>query len=310
MNLYNFQAIFGKMNSKKRSNIKIKSSVFDAIFLSEKRKDILLFLKEEGPKSSDDIKDVFDFPWKSMTPQIKKLIDWGLVLEDDNKYTLSDMGSVIATSMQSFLNTLYLYEEHLTFWSDHDLSSIPFHMLSRIGELGSIEVIERSGSDFFLIPKELKGHLADSKRILSFSSVFYPSTPFLYHTVIEKNIEFICIFTRSVLEIMQTEYNDFLLESINNLINKKKFITYKQSVLDNKDSRFLMYEGESTPISLIVTDKIFFLSLVDKKGRFSTRSLIASESQALKWAEELFMYYKERSKPISLSSFLCDCTPL
>lgn len=303
MNLYNLQAIFGKMKSKKRSNMKIKSSVFDTVLLSEKRKDILLLLKEEGSKSSDDIKDTFDFPWKSMTPQIKKLINWGLVLEDNNKYTLSDMGSVIASSMQSFLNILYLYEKNLTFWSDHDLSSIPFHMLSRIGELGSIEIIERSGSDFFLIPKEIKGHLTDSKRVLSFSSVFYPYTPFLYHTVIEKDIEFICIYTRSVLEIMQTEYNDFLLENINNLITKNKFIKYKQSVLDNKDSRFLMYEGELTPISMIVTDRVFFLSLMDKKGRFSTRSLIAYESQALKWAEELFIYYKERSKPISLSSY-------
>jgi Predicted transcriptional regulator len=54
---------------------------------------------------------------------------------------------------------------------------------------------------------------------------------------------------------------------------------------------------------LIVTDKIFFLSLLDKKGRVTTRFLIAFEPQALKWGEELFMYYKERSKSIPSSLY-------
>jgi len=59
------------------------SSLLDAIFLSEKRKNLLLLLKEEGPKSSDGIKNAFDFPWKSMIPQIKKLVDLGLVIHTD-----------------------------------------------------------------------------------------------------------------------------------------------------------------------------------------------------------------------------------
>jgi len=57
-----------------------KSSLLDTIFLPEKRKNLLLFLKEEGPKSSEEIKSVFDFPWKSMIPQIRKLMDWDLVV--------------------------------------------------------------------------------------------------------------------------------------------------------------------------------------------------------------------------------------
>lgn len=63
------------MKSKAHTRVETRSSLLDTLFLSEKRKNLLLLLKEEGPKNSEDIKDVLDFPWKSITPQIKKLTD-------------------------------------------------------------------------------------------------------------------------------------------------------------------------------------------------------------------------------------------
>lgn len=63
------------MKSKAHTRVETRLSLLDTIFLSEKRKNLLLLLKEEGPKSGEDIKNVFDFPWKSITPQLKKLVD-------------------------------------------------------------------------------------------------------------------------------------------------------------------------------------------------------------------------------------------
>lgn len=293
------------MKSKAHIRIETKPSLLDTIFLSEKRKNLLLFLKEEGSKSGEDIKDVFDFPWKSITPQIKKLIDWGLVLEDKGMYTLSDMGAVIAANVQFFLNTLSIYEENLDFWSEHDLSSIPSHLLTRVGELGHIRILERDLSNFFLIPEEITKNLVDSKRIMSFVSVFHPSSPFLYFEYLEKGIEATAIVTKPILEVLQTECNsDLPFIKTNNSILNRALIEYKQEIkhiLSNKASNFLVYEGDLKPMSMIVTDNIFLLSLLDKKGRLTTRFLISSEPQALKWGEELFMYYKERSKPVLAS---------
>ena len=143
------------MKSKAHTRVETKSSLLDTIFLSEKRKNLLLLLKEEGSKSSEDIKDVLDFPWKSITPQIKKLTDWGLVLEDHGIYSLSDMGVVIASNAEFFLNTLSVYEENLDFWSDHDVSPIPPHILNKIGELGHVKIIEQDFSNVFRLPEEI-----------------------------------------------------------------------------------------------------------------------------------------------------------
>lgn len=295
------------MKSKAHTRVETKSSLLDTIFLSEKRKNLLLLLREESPKSSEDIKDVLDFPWKSITPQIKKLTDWGLVLEDNGIYSLSDMGAVIASNAEFFLNTLSVYEENLDFWSDHDVSPIPFHILNKIGELGHVKIIEQDFSNVFRIPDEIMTNLMSSKRIMSFISIFHPFSLLLLFEYLQKDIEATTIVTGKVLEAFQTEYHSDipLLKTSNPIINKA-LIEYKKeikNVFRSKVFDFLVYEGDLKPISLIVTDKIFFLSLLDKKGRVTTRFLIAFEPQALKWGEELFMYYKERSKSVPSSLY-------
>lgn len=293
------------MKSKAHIRVATKSSLLDTIFLSEKRKSLLLLLKEEGPKSSEDIKDVLDFPWKSITPQIKKLSDWGLVLEDHGIYSLSDMGAVIAWNVDFFLNTLSVYEENLDFWSDHDISPIPFHILRKIGEMGHVRIIEQDFPNVFRIPEEIMTNLMSSKRIMSFISIFHPFSLLLLFEYLQKDIEATTIVTRKILETFQTEYrSDIPLLKTSNPIINEALIEYKKeikNVFSSRASNFLVYEGDLKPISMIVTDKIFFLSLLDKKGRLTTRFLIAFEPQALKWGEELFMYYKERSEPVSSS---------
>ncbi len=78
----------GKYNfSEMNSRADRKSFLLDTIFLFEKRKILLLFLKEEGPKSKEEIKRAFDFPWKLMIPQIRKLMDWDLVVQEDDLYS-------------------------------------------------------------------------------------------------------------------------------------------------------------------------------------------------------------------------------
>jgi predicted transcriptional regulator len=211
------------------------------------------------------------------------------------------MGATIVTNMQFFLNTLSIYEEHLDFWIEHDLSSIPSNLLSRVRELGHINILERNLSSVFWLPEELTKDLVDSKRIMSFVSVFHPSSPFLYSEYMETGIEATAIITKPVLDILQTEFNSRIpfLKTNNSILNRA-LLEYKQKIkhiLSSKASNFLVYEADLKPMSMIVTDKIFLLSLPDKKGRLTPQFLISSEPQALKWGEELFMYYKERSKP-------------
>lgn len=162
-------------------------------------------MKEEGPKSSDEIKDAFDFPWKSMIPQIKKLIELGMVIQTDGVYSLSEMGTVIATNMQFLLNTLKIYEDNRDFWSEHDLSSIPFHLLTRIGELGQCKVLKPDLSHIFKVQEDIVKCMLASSRIMVFVSAVHPAYHVACLEFIEKKIDVTIIMTESVFENIQAE---------------------------------------------------------------------------------------------------------
>ncbi|HIH75387.1 MAG TPA: winged helix-turn-helix domain-containing protein [Methanosarcina sp.] len=278
------------------------SSLLDAIFLSEKRKNLLLLLKEEGPKSSDEIKNAFDFPWKSMIPQIKKLVDLGLVIQTDGVYSLSEMGTVIATNVQFLLNTLKIYEENRDFWSEHDLSSIPFHLLTRIGELGQCKVLKPDLSHIFKVQEDIVKCMLDSSRIMVFVSAIHPAYHLVCLEFIQKEIDTAIIMTESVFESIREEClqkSDTVFSDISVL--KLDLTEYKKEVqhfLDCENSHFFVSDVEKKPMMLIVTDKIFALSLLDKHGRIDRHYVVSFEPGALKWGEELFEYYKKNSRPI------------
>lgn len=279
------------------------SSLLDAIFLSEKRKNLLLLLKEEGPKSNDEIKNAFDFPWKSMIPQIKKLVDLGLVVHADGLYSLSEMGTVIATNVQFLINTLKIYEENRDFWSEHDLSSIPFHLLTRIGELGQCKVLKPDLSHIFKVQEDVVKCMLASSRIMVFVSAIHPAYHLACLEFIEKNIDVTIILTESVFESIQAEC---LLKSdavfSDSSVLKLDLPEYKKEVqlfLNCENSHFFVSDGEETkPMMLIVTDKIFALSLLDKHSRIDRHYIVSFDPGALKWGEELFAYYKKNSRPI------------
>jgi len=127
----------------------------------------------------------FDFPWKSMIPQIKKLIDLDLVIQADGVYSVSEMGTVIATNMQFLLNTLQIYDENRDFWSEPDLSSIPFNLLTRIGELGLCRVLKPNLSHIFKVQEDIIKCMMASSRIMVLVSAVHPA----YHLACLEFIE-------------------------------------------------------------------------------------------------------------------------
>ena len=278
------------------------SSLLDAIFLSEKRKNLLLLLKEEGPKSSDEIKNAFDFPWKSMIPQIKKLVDMGLVIQTDGVYSLSEMGTVIATNVKFLLNTLKIYEENRDFWSEHDLSSIPFHLLTRIGELGQCKILKSDLSHMFKVQEDIVKCMLGSSQIMVFISAIHPAYHLLCLEFLKKGFEVTIILTESGFESIQNECLPQSTTSFSDSsVLKLDLPEYKKEVqffLDCENSHFFVSDGEKKPMMLVVTDKIFALSLLDKNNRIDRNYIVSFEPGALKWGEELFAYYKQNSRQI------------
>lgn len=258
----------------------MKTSLLDLAFLSEKRTNLLLLL-EEGPKTADEIKKDLNVSSTSIMPQIKKLKEGSLILlGEGSKYRLSEVGEIVVEKMVPLLNTVRIFEENYDYWINHDFSGIPEHLLNRIDELGTYFLLEPDMNRLFEVPEEFKKNLLESRRIMIFFSFFHPLYLNLYSELVKKDAEVSFILTKPVLERMKNDY--------------KKELSF---LLESKKTKIYIYDKNLT-FKSVVTERFCSLLLFDTRGKFDYQRLISYDESALKWCENLFMYYKDISVPL------------
>jgi len=256
----------------------MKISLIDLAFLSEKRKDVLLLL-EEGPKTGDEIKTALNVNSTSIMPQIKKLKEGRLIVQDEKStYRLSDMGEIVVEKMEPLLDTVRVFEENYDYWTNHDFTAIPEYLLNRIDELGNYFMLEADLNRLFEVPEDFKNNLLESKHINMFLSYFNPLYIEIYSELARKEAEICLILTKPVFERMKKDYYKDL-----------------RSLLESKNTEIYICDKDVT-LKDVVTERFCSLVLFDKKGKFDHQRLMSFDESALKWCEELFLYYKKMSK--------------
>lgn len=255
----------------------MKISLIDLAFLSEKRKDVLLLL-EEGPKTGDEIKTALNVNSTAIMPQIKKLKEGHLIVQDDrNTYRLSEMGEIVVEKMGPLLNTVRVFEENYEYWTNHDFSAIPDFLLNRIEELGNYFMLEADLNRLFEVPEDFRSNLLESNHVKIFLSYFNPLHIEIYRELAKKGADICLVLTESVFNRIKKDYFEdlkFLMEFKNITI----YICDKNITLKN-----------------VVTERFCSLVLFDKKGKYDHQRLMSYDESALKWCDELFQYYKNMS---------------
>jgi predicted transcriptional regulator len=249
----------------------VKLELIELIFLSDKRKQLLLFLRS-GPKNMDEIMEALQVTSTSILPQIKKLKDMSLVTQEDKTYALSLIGKVLANKMQPLVSTIELFEDNFDYWAEKDLQGIPFSFRKRLGELGKCKLIQPDLDRMFEIDQEVVENLSRSGHVLEAIAYFHPPMISLYQELAKKGVELSLLMSESVLQRYYADY----MENFRSMM-----------VLENV--RFFRYSGELKIASLTVTDRFFLMSLFPKNQRhFDRESLICYEPSALRLGAELF----------------------
>jgi len=258
--------------------------LLDLILFSEKRKDFLLLLKE-GPKNIEEILEELQVPRTALLPQIKKLKEENLVIQEEGVYRLSMIGEIIVEKMQPLLKTLAIFEKNEDFWADRKLTPVPPHLIKRINELGDYRLIEPDISHTFDLNPELIKYLSTSNCIHIFLSYFHPQFPTFFLDLARKGIEISLILSEAVYlrfeEDFRKEGEEFL-----KMGNARLFILEKKEI--------------EIPALITSTNRIMILGLFNESGRFDRQYVISFGLEAIKWGEELFEYYKNMSKEIKL----------
>lgn len=254
-----------------------KIGLTELVFRSEKRTNLLLFLRD-GPKNIEDIKKNLNVDPISILPQIKKLKERDLILQKDHTYELSIIGRAIVDRVFPLMSTLEVLEDNFDYWSKRKLEGIPPFLRARIGELKNCELIQPDASHMFELNSEVVERLLVSKQVLSFSSYFHPSFTSLYVTLAEKGINLSLIFTWAVLQRLKTDYRE-VLEALINAGNVMLFV----------------FTAEPKLAGLTVTDTFFLFTVFPEAKLFEHESLISSDPEALKWGTDLFFYLQNEA---------------
>ncbi|WP_340818513.1 winged helix-turn-helix domain-containing protein [Methanolobus sp. WCC4] len=258
----------------------MKLALLGTLFLSDKRKDLLILLIER-PMNIDEIKTTLNVTSSAMMTQIKILIDQGIILYENDYYKLSGFGEVIVKKMIPLLNTLMVFEDNKQYWENHKVQGIPAHLLERIEELGSCEIVEPELNRMYELPKKFTDNLIQSKYIMEISSSFSPAYPYKYIELARKGVRISLIITEPVFERFETEYFEQL-----------------QDYLGMNNTELFVYKGDIDFASSVVTDKFLSLTLFYKTGMFHNHAMLSFETNALMWGEDMYKFFRKISEEV------------
>jgi len=257
------------------------SSLIDLVFRSDKRKGLLMYLNS-GPKNIDEIRDELDVTATSILPQIKKLIDNDLIMQEDRMYKLTVLGEFITRKVKPLVSALEVVEKNNRYLTDHDLNPIPRHLLERISELGDCTVIEPDLNHIYEPSQKIIDNMANTKQVSTFASYFNPAYLPLYVELGRKEAELSLSFTQCVWDHLSNKHANM----INELME-----------MDNV-SLYISKDGIRLT-EVTVTDKLMLIGLFDKNGKFDHQFIMSSEPSAIRWGRELFDYFKRLSRQVN-----------
>ncbi len=267
-------------------------SLSDLIWISEKRKNLLLLLVD-GPKSIEHISKSLNISSHAMAPQIKILKDEKLIYKiEKDIYKLTDIGSIIVKNMYPLLNTISVIEEEREYWEERDFKKIPIIFAERIGELGNYMILEPDISHLFDLPIEFTENIKKSKWIHCFISYYHPTYIKVYFEMVKKNIDIVFLFTEDVFNRIKKEYGN----KIKDLFDNNLFYIYKPR--DQNISNCFGYP------SICITDSFAYFFFFNKQSTYDNRKLISFEESAILWGLDLFNYYISQSQRIKLSDII------
>jgi predicted transcriptional regulator len=255
----------------------MESSLMNAVWFSDKRRKLLLFLLK-GRKDPEEIKKAFGVSWRSLILPLKELKEEELIINHNGSYELSSIGKMLAENVRPIDRILNLFEGSTDYWTDRDFKGVPPHLLNRIGEIEDYTIIEPDLNNMFEPPERFLQSLHMSKRINAVFSIYHPLYPALYCQLAKKGIPMSLILTEPVLQRMREDCKEET-ENIRQLQNTTSFL----------------YNNEIVPPSLVITDNMLLISFFTKGGRYDHRDVMSFSKSSLQWGEHLFDHYRSIS---------------
>ncbi|QLC49010.1 winged helix-turn-helix domain-containing protein [Methanolobus zinderi] len=259
----------------------MKRALQDVVFASEKRKNVLLLL-QDGPKKMDTLLNAVDTNRQSLLPQLRILEEHHLIDHYDDTYELTTMGKLVIDETAPSIELMEFLDTNIDYWGTRNLDFIPSILLSRIKELGNCRIVNPTVTELHEMDKEFSRAAEQSESLYGVTNYFHPNFPGLFSKMAEKGLKVHFILSEDLADKLHSEnYGDF---------NK---------LLKNNLFSFSVYPGKLNVMSFMFHDNHLMMHMLDKKEKFDNKYILCENEEAIYWANELFEYYEQKSRPIS-----------
>lgn len=257
-------------------------SLQDLIFSSEKRKNVLLLLRE-GAQEMDDLLVSLDTTRTALLPQLKVLEDHYLVDHRKDAYELTTLGKLLVNKMLPLFDTVGVFDRDIDYWGTRNLNFIPPNLLSGMSALGKSTIIDVSPTDQYDIQSIYQEKSKEAKSVYVVTALLYPNYHKVFSDMIDNNVEMYVIVSEDLFERIRTHYHaDF-----KNYMKSKLIHLY----VYNKKMDFLFFTFDD-----------FHVLMHPFKGNEDIDSKLVFfnvNAKALQWLEELFNCYLKDSVPVT-----------
>lgn len=259
----------------------MKKSLLDVIFASEKRKNILLLLRD-GEQEMESLLKSLGTSRQSVLPQMKILQEHYLVDHYDDTYQLTTVGKLIVDEMVPLLSTFEVLNVDIDYWGSRNLDFIPPHLLEKIYELEQYNLIKPTLAELYEVNRDF---IESSKNSISLFFVFtfmHPSFPAFITQFIKNDINTSIVITQELLAKLKKEW----LDEVNQFIASGKV-------------QFYLCKTDLKVASLSVSDSCLDLRLLSKRNDYDYSEIFSCNSQARQWGKLLFEHHLKDSVPIT-----------
>ncbi len=259
----------------------MKNDLLNTIWLSEKRRKLIHLLKD-GPRDIDEIKSTFNVSSRLIVPQIKQLEKQKIIIENDGVFQLSNIGELLIDKMLKIIDINILLEKDKDYWEKRTLNSLPPQMYEKIGDLKNNYLYEYNINNVLEIPPPFYPHLVKTNHYFMLLPYFHPNVIRETLNITKNGTKTILLTTPKVVRRIKKEFREDLTKLINS---------------PNLEIRIL--DEKTKPPALFITDDLILIGFATEEGVWDDRELISQDEKALNWTQELFIYYKHMSTPLS-----------
>lgn len=240
----------------------------------------MLGLQEE-PKPSGVLRDETGASASSVIHAARDLEKEELLVERENGYHLTSVGSVIAAKLSDVILTMDVLEQKKDFWLAHDIDAIPHQFVERLHELQGADIVRSSPTDLIKALSHYLKLLRNVDLLKGASPILHPEFPGIIEKLVGRGVDVELILTEEVFATGKANYPSLFQE------------------LTAEDNFQVMVSEVPVRVAFTVTDSFMSLGLFDLDGRFdSNTDLVSRDKGAINWGRELFEYYRKRAHRI------------